>query len=170
MKLDAKDPLTWISRDLFESYCGHGSEKPLRYYDKAVEKRNVMSFSLNWLAILILPAWLGYRKQWSLWTTLTVLCAILPFIEGILELHIPTAGLTGGTLAIGFMANGLLLMSANGHFIKLRKSGMETEQIRDALANRAASSVFSAIIGAFSFIAIQMVSVIIAGMLWGFQA
>jgi hypothetical protein len=166
LKIDAKDPLTWISRELFELYCGAGSEKLLRFYDKAVEKRNVMAFSLNWLAILMLPAWLGYRKQWALWATLAVLGAIIPFIEGLFGLDIPRTSLTAGTLAISFMANGLLLMSANSHFVKLKKSGMDTEQIQGALHNRASSSVSSAFIGAISFIVIQLGSAIIASMFW----
>lgn len=170
MKIDAKDPQTWIHRDLFESYCGAGSEKLLRFYDKAVEKRNVMVFSLNWFAILLLPAWLGYRKQWPLWATLTVLFAILPFIEGFLGLQLPTAGITASTLVLGFMANGLLLMTANGKFVELLKRGMDKEKIRTALENRASSSVPLAFVGVFLFFICQIVAVLIAGMLWGFPA
>lgn len=166
MKFNAKDPQTWITRDLFNSYCGAGSEKMLSFYDKAVVKKNAMPWSLNWLAILILPAWFGYRKQWPLFATLAVICAALPFIEGIFGLKLPAAGLAGGMLALGFMANGLLLMTANHNFIKLTKSGMDITQIESALKNRASSSISSAIVGTVAFCILQFASVYIADTLF----
>ena len=167
MKIDAKDPQTWISRDLFESYCGAGSEKLLGFYDKAVKKKNVMAFSLNWLAILLLPAWFGYRKQWQLFAALSVLCAALPFIEGFFGFNMPNPGLAGGFLATACLANGLLLMSANSTFVKLRKSGMDMEQIRNTLMNRASSSVASAIIAAITFFILQFAAVLVAAVIFG---
>lgn len=64
MKFNAKDPQTWISRDLFESYCGSGSEKLLCYYDKAVKKKNAMALSMNWLAFLLLPTQI-FKSSWT---------------------------------------------------------------------------------------------------------
>jgi hypothetical protein len=166
LKIDAKNPQTWISRNLFQSYCGAGSEKLIRFYDKAVENRNLILFSLNWLAILMLPVWLGYRKQWSSLITLTFLCAAIPFIEGIFDFKIPNAGLTGTIMALGAMANGFLLMNANSYFIKLKNKGMDTEQIRSVLEDRAMPSVPSSIVGVAAFIIIQLISVVIAESIW----
>jgi hypothetical protein len=170
MKFNAKDPQTWISRDLFESYCGSGSEKLLYYYDKAVQKRNVMAWSMNWFAFLLLPAWFGYRKQWHALATLAALLAVLPFVEGVFDFGFPNSGLAGGLLALAFMANGLLLMSANSIFTKLKKSGMDMAQIRNALENKASSSVASAIVGTISFLILQFAATIIADMMFGLPA
>jgi hypothetical protein len=167
MKFNAKDPQTWISRDLFESYCGIGSEKLLRYYDKAVRKNNVMALSMNWFAFFILPAWLGYRKQWQALATLAVLLAAIPFIEGYFGFGVPNSGMAGMFLALAFLANGWLLAGANSTFIKLKKNGMNTEQIRNSMKNKASSSVSSAIIGAFSFLAFQFIAAIVAAVIFG---
>lgn len=170
MKFNAKDPQTWISRELFESYCGSDSERLLCFYDKAVKKKNVMALSMNWLAFLLLPAWLGYRKQWHALATLAALIALLPFIEGFFDLGIPNTGLAGSFLALAFMANGLLLMSANSFFIKLKKSGMDTAQIRNALENKASASIATAIVGTISFFIFQFGAVIVADSIFGLPA
>lgn len=170
MKFNAKDPQTWISRDLFESYCGSGSEKLLRYYDKAVEKRNAMAWSLNWLALVLLPAWFGYRRQWHALAALAGLFAVFPFIEKFFNFSVPNAGLAGIFLALAFMANGLLLMGATSIYIKMKKSGMDLEQIRDALENKASSSVASAIVGAVSYLVLLIVAAIAADLVFGLPA
>ena len=79
MKNDLKDPKSWIPKNLFESYCGTNSENLIKFYDKAAEKKRMNLMSLNWMAILLLPAWLGYRKQWAILITFTIMFSIIPF-------------------------------------------------------------------------------------------
>ena len=126
-----------------------------------------MALSLNWLAFFILPAWLGYRKQWHALATLAVLLAAIPFFEGYFGFGVPNSGMAGLFLAMAFLANGLLLAGANSIFIKLKKNGMNMEQIRNSLKNRASSSVASAIIGALSFLVFQIIASIVAAIVFG---
>jgi hypothetical protein len=171
MKFNAKDPQSWISRDLFESYCGSDSERLLSYYDKAVQKKNIFPWSMNWFAFFFFPAWLGYKKQWQTLSTLAAIFAALPFVKGYLGLsHISSSSLIGICLAMSFMANGMVLMSANSIFIKLNKRGMDMEQIRSRLKDRACSSIASAIVGAVLFVLVQFAAAIVAGMIFGLPA
>ncbi|MCP3922814.1 MAG: DUF2628 domain-containing protein [Desulfobacterales bacterium] len=162
MKTDLKDPKKWIPKNVFEAYCGPNSEKLLSFYDKAVEKKNMNSMSLNWGAILLLPAWLGYRKQWVTLLTLTVIFAILPFVEGIFQFTIPSAGFTGGLIVIGLMCNSILLAGAHKDFLKLKQSGMDEGQIINELKDKVSPSVPYAIISLIAYVAIIFSSVYIA--------
>src|SRR5262245_55703593 len=67
--VDLRDPSTWVTRELFAAYCGPSSDKLLAYYDKAVRKKQLIVFDWNTLAFFLLPAWLGYRRQWTMWVT-----------------------------------------------------------------------------------------------------
>ena len=80
MKLDVNDSKTWIPRDVFSVYCD-GDERMLAFYDKAVSKNKMMLFQFDWLALLVFPAWIGYRKQWMLLLILQVFILILTAVE-----------------------------------------------------------------------------------------
>ncbi len=167
MKSDLKDPKTWIPKEIFESYCGEKSEKLLSFYDKAVDKGNMNSFSINWLAILLLPAWLGYRRQWEALITITVIFAILPFVEVVLSLSIPNTGLTGGLIVIGLLANSLLLMNAQKEFNKLKQSGLDNNEIKSQLKDKVSPSVQYAVFSVLGYVAIVIGSTILADVMFG---
>lgn len=168
MKNDLTDPECWIPKNVFASYCGTNSEKLLTFYDKAVQKRKMNSLSLNWLAILLLPAWLGYRKQWAILITLIAIFAGISFIEAIFDITIPTTGVTGGLIVIGLMSNGFLLLNAHKDYSKLKKSGMENDQIAVALENKVSPSVPLALAGLVSSFVILAGAAIIADILFGY--
>src|SRR5689334_9250294 len=100
-RFDPRDPETWLSRELFAAYCGARAEKLLAYYDKAKAKRSLIVFSFDWLAILLLPAWLGYRRQWILWGTLVGLIAVVTVVTELAHIDLPAGAFTGGLLALG---------------------------------------------------------------------
>ena len=134
---DAQDPKNWIPRELFAAYVGSGSDDLVAYYDKALVKKNPLFMSFNLLAVLLLPAWLGLRRQWAMWGTFTGLIGILPFIELALGVSVPAGALVGVGVAMGGMARGLLLTTANAQYLKLKRRGLDASAIRDALQGRA---------------------------------
>lgn len=152
--MDARDPQTWIPRELFAAYVGPGSEDLLSYYDKAASKKNPLVWSPNLLAVLALPAWLGLRRQWAMWGTLTGLIGVVPFIEHALGIVLPPSVFVGTGVAMGFMARGLLLTSANARFLKLQRQGVSESAMLEALRDRARASVASAIVGGVGSVAV----------------
>ena len=136
-KLDLSDPEQWLPRELFAAYCGPGSDKLLAYYDKAKAKRKLITAQFDWLAFFVLPAWLGYRQQWALWGTLTGMVAAISVVEAIAHIQIPSGAFGGTFIALGLMANGLLLSNANGLYLKLKQQGLSPDAISTALAGRA---------------------------------
>ena len=145
--LDAHDPKNWIPRELFAAYVGSGSDDLLAYYDKAVSKRNPLIMSFNLLAMLALPAWLGLRRQWAMWGTFTGLVGMLPFIELALGVHIPAGAFVGVGVAMGGMARGLLLTSANAQYLKLKRRGLDSNAMREELQGRASRNFPFALAG-----------------------
>jgi hypothetical protein len=146
-RVDPRDPQNWIPRELFAAYVGPRSDDLLAYYDKARDKKNLLTMSFNLLAVLMLPAWLGLRQQWAMWATFTGLIGVLPFIEHALGIELPSGGFVGVGVAMGFMARGFLLTSANGHYLKLKRQGLDENAIRNALQGRARSNVPFAVAG-----------------------
>jgi hypothetical protein len=145
--LDVRDPQNWIPRELFAAYVGPGSDDLLAYYDQAKAKKNPLYMSFNLLAVLALPAWLGLRRQWAMWGTFTGLIGVLPFIERATGFQVPGGAFVGVGVATGFMAKGLLLASANGHYLKLKRGGATPGAIREALEGRARRNIPFAIAG-----------------------
>jgi hypothetical protein len=136
-KLDARDPRSWIPRELFAEYLGPHSDDLLAYYDKAVAKKNPLFMSFNPLAMLLLPAWLGARQQWAMWATFTGLIGAVPFIEQALGIDIPNGAFAGAALVMGLQARGLLLTTATARYLKLKRQGLTAGAVRDALRDRA---------------------------------
>jgi hypothetical protein len=146
-KPDLRDPKNWIPRELFAAYVGENSDDMLAYYDKAAAKKNPMLMSFNLLAVLLLPAWLGLRSLWTMWATYTGLIGILPFIEHALGINFPAGAFVGIGVTMGFMARGLLLASANGRYLKLKRQGLTQGAIREALRDRARLNIPFAVAG-----------------------
>lgn len=140
-KPDLRDPEQWIPRELFAKYCGPKSDKLLAYYDKAKAKRQLIVTDFEWFPFLVLPAWLGYRQQWALWGTLTACFAALTLVEALMRFQLPNGAFGGMMLALGLMAHGLVLSSANGLYLKLKKQGLTGEALESALAGRASPHV-----------------------------
>jgi hypothetical protein len=136
-KSDPRDPRNWIPRELFAVYVGPQSDSLLFYYDKATSKKNPLVWSFDVLAVLLLPAWLGLRQQWPMWATFTGLIGIVPFIEYGLGIAIPNGAFVGTAFALGMMARGLLLTSANALYAKLKRQGLTGAALEDALRDRA---------------------------------
>ena len=152
---DLKDPANWIPRDLFRDYCGSDCDALLAYYDHAAAKKNPVVMSFNWLAVLALPAWLGYRQQWTMWLTFVGLIAIVPFIEYPAGFQVPTGAFGGAAIAMGLMARGILLSTATGLYRKLKQQGLKDAAIHEALHDKAATSIpsaFLAVVGAVGLI------------------
>jgi hypothetical protein len=160
-KPNLRDPDTWLPRDLFAAYCGPRSDGLLAYYDKAKAKRNMIVFSFDWLAFFLLPAWLGYRRQWVLWTTLVVTVAVLSVAASVARVKLPSGAFTGGLLAAGMMAQGSLLTTANGRYLKLKQQGLSDNAIRGDLANKASPHRGFALAGLAGAIAIQLLTVLL---------
>ena len=139
--MPAQAPQNWIPRELFAAYVGAGSDDLLAYYDKAVSKNNPVTWSFNLLAVLALPAWLGLRRQWAMWATFTGLIGVVPFIEHAIGFELPASAFVGTGVAMGFMARGLLLTSANARYLKLKRQGVTESAMRDALRDRASANV-----------------------------
>lgn len=166
-RVDARDPAQWIPKELFAAFCGEGSEPLLAYYDRVSEKRNPATWSPNLLAILILPAWLTYRQQWKLWAIYTAIVGLVPFFEYGFGFSVPAGAFVGGSVALGFMANGLLLMTANDRYGKLRASGRDLEGIQGAHQDKAAKNLPGAFAGAIGAIAVCLVLELLANALLG---
>ncbi len=141
-----KNTDNWIPQDLFLVYCGENSEKLSAFYEKALSKKTPSVLSVNWLALLVFPAWLGYRRQWALLATLAGILFVLPFLEAAFAFSIPQSAISGVFLYFGFMANGLLLSSANTVYLKLQKNGLSESLIREKISGRASKSPGLAIV------------------------
>jgi hypothetical protein len=146
-KRDPRDPKNWIPRDLFAAYLGPHSDDLLAYYDKALSKKKPLLMSFSPLALLLLPAWLGLRRQWAMWATFTGLIGVLPFIEQALGIAIPNGAFVGTGVAMGMMARGLVLISANAHYLKLTRQGLSGPALLEAVRDRARRHIPSAIAG-----------------------
>jgi hypothetical protein len=146
-KLDRKDPVHWIPRDLYEAYLGEGSDPLLAHYDKAKAKRNPITLSFDLFAILAFPAWLGYRGQWLLWMVFVGMFALLSFVEHLTATEFPASGFVGVGVAMGLMARGFLLTSATGRYTKLKSQGLDDEGIRARLQDQARRNPALAVAG-----------------------
>ncbi|HKP59561.1 MAG TPA: DUF2628 domain-containing protein [Polyangiales bacterium] len=158
---DLRDPEQWIPRELFAAYCGANSEKLLQYYDKAKAKRKPMLFAFDWLAFFVLPAWLGYRRQWTLWGTLVGMIALITIIAAVAKVELPAGAFGGGLIALGMMAQGLLLAQANGLYFKLKKQSLGDDAMRVALADKASPSVGMVVAGLAGALIIQALVVFV---------
>lgn len=167
LKTDMKDVATWIPRDIFEAYCGLRTERLLRFYDKAVEKKNQLSWDFNLLGFLFLPAWLGYRKQWKFLAGLTVAMVLIIFGEAFFGITLPTGGFLGMFIVFGFLCNGLMLSSIQAEFIKLKEQGLDNIQIRKVLQDKASPSVLVAVVVGIAYLAILVGAVILADIWFG---
>jgi hypothetical protein len=163
--MDAQEPQKWIPRDLFAAYVGAGSEEMLAYYDKALSKNNPIIWSFNLLAILALPAWFGLRRQWAMWATFTGLVGVVPFIERAFGIVLPVSAFVGTGIAMGFMARGLLLVSANARYLKLKRQGLTASALREALQDRASVNVPFAVAGGVGSVGVIMTLLLLADML-----
>ncbi|MEO8904090.1 MAG: hypothetical protein ABI488_17255 [Polyangiaceae bacterium] len=141
-----RDPKNWIPRDLFAAYLGPRSDDMLAYYDKALSKKNPLLVSFSPLAFFLLPAWLGLRQQWAMWAAFTGFVGVLPFIEHALGIAIPNGAFVGTGLAMGMMARGLLLTSANALYSKLTRQGLSGSVLVEALRDRARLNISFAIV------------------------
>jgi hypothetical protein len=165
--LDLRDPQNWIPREVFAAHVGPGSDDLLAYYDQAKEKKNPLLMSFNLLAVLALPAWLGLRRQWATWGTFTGLLGALPFIERAVGFQVPAGAFVGTGVAMGFMAKGLLLTSANGRYLKLKRQGLDARAIRDALEGGARANIPFAVAGGLgcvtAILALTHLSLVLSG-------
>lgn len=140
------DPEQWIPRELFAAFCGEDSGPLLSYYDKAREKKKLLVMELDWLALLLLPAWLGLHRRWAMCATLTAcICGSLLF-EALAHVQIPSGAFAGTGIAFGLMARGLLLTDANGLFLKLKKQNASPAQLAEALTGRGKGSWATALL------------------------
>ncbi len=167
MKTDMKDVSTWIPKDLFNAYCGEQTDRLSAFYDKALNKQNQMVWSLNWFAILLMPAWLGYRQQWNLLATLTIMVSSVFFIEAFFNLNLGSGIMMGVLFALAFMANGLLLMNAQGEFIKLIEQGLDGAEIKAALQDKASPSIPMALAGLLGYMTVIVIAAALADALFG---
>lgn len=155
------DPEQWIPRHLFAAYCGERAERLLAYYDKAKSKRQMVTTDVNWFAILLLPAWLGYRRQWTLLGTLVACLAVASIVEAIVKIHIPHGAFGGAMIALGMMAHGFLLSNAHGMYLKLKKQGLSEDGLRNALTDRASPSVALACVAFLAVLALGILGALL---------
>jgi hypothetical protein len=153
-KLDLRDPQQFIPRELFAAYVGPSSDDLLAYYDKVQQRGNPVVMSFNLLAILILPAWLGLHRLWVLWFTYTGLIGLVAFVEQAFKITIPSGAFVGIGVALGLMARGLLLMNANGLYLKMKRQGRDANAVREALEGRARSSIPLAVVAALGSVGV----------------
>lgn len=146
-KTNLRDPEQWVPREVFAAYCGAKSEKLLAYYDKAKARRSFVTMHFDWLAFFALPAWLGYRQQWTLWATLVGMLAAISVFESFAHMTIPPSAFAGTMIAMGLMAHGFLLTDANARYLKLKDQGLSTEAISAQLAGRASAKPAHAVAG-----------------------
>jgi len=155
-----RDPEQWVPRDIFAAYCGERSAKLLAYYDKAKARRKPIVFAFDWLAFFVLPAWLGYRRQWTLWGTLVGMIALITIVASLARFNLPAGAFGGSLIALGTMAPGLLLTNANGLYFKLKKQGSSDDAARAALADKASPSIALALAALVGAILIQVLVVL----------
>jgi hypothetical protein len=141
------DPAVWPDRETYATFCGDRTKRLLAHYDKAVARRNPMASSLNWLAMLLFPAWCGYRRQWHIWGIYVGALVLLGLVEALVGIAVPAGAVAGAGIAAGMMANGFLLTSAINRHATLTEQGLAPEAIQDQLRDRAAPSVPGAILG-----------------------
>lgn len=154
---DIRDPDQWIPRDLFAAYCGEDSGPLLEYYDKAKAKRKPILWSFDWLAFLVLPAWLGYRRQWTLYATLIGSIAVITAVTAVMHVRLPSGAFAGALIALALMARGLLFTNANSAYFKLKQQGRDDSAIRAALAGKAKRSPGLAVAGLFGAFVVQTI-------------
>lgn len=155
---DIRDPDQWIPRDLFAAYCGEDSGPLLEYYDKAKAKRKPILWSFDWLAFFVLPAWLGYRRQWVLYAALIGSIAVVTVVADWMHVRLPSGAFGGALIALALTARGLLFTNANGAYFKLKRAGIQDDGIRQALANKAKRSPGLAVAGLFGAFIVQTIA------------
>ncbi|HMQ10395.1 MAG TPA: DUF2628 domain-containing protein [Oligoflexia bacterium] len=165
MKFNPKDTSQWIDRETFALYCGQGSDKLMSFYDKAKENENSMTISANWGAILVLPFWLGFRRQWPIYFSLLGIFSALPFIEAYFSLS--SIRTTGATLVLGIFCNGFLLNQANKDHLKLKAKNLSVEEIQSQLKNKAAKSWPLSLLAGFGMMVIIILMYMLAETMFG---
>lgn len=166
-KSDPRDPMNCIPRELFAAYLGPNSDDLLAYYDKAVSKKNPLSMSFSPLAVFVLPAWLGLRQQWAMWAMFTGLIGVVPLIERAFGITIPSGAFVGTGFAMGMMARGFLLTSANARYLKLTRQGVSGAALLEALRDRARRNIPFAIAGGVGSVAVVFGLAYLAALLGG---
>ena len=141
-----------IPRDIFAAYLGQNPDPYLRYYDKVKDKQSRYNLSLNWAALLVLPFWLGYRKQWIL---LSLVVAFL-ILTDILGLFLSQGVPPGVPLFIwiwgAMSANMFVLDSANRKYAAWEKAGKNDTEIHSLISGHCTTSWPKAIGGAALFV------------------
>ena len=66
---------------------------------------------------------------------------MITIVAALAHITLPAGAFGGALLALGMMAQGLLLTNANGLYFKLKQQGLADDAIRGALANKAQASV-----------------------------
>jgi hypothetical protein len=98
---------------------------------------------------------------------MTTIFAVLPFLEALLSFSIPNSGVIGGLLAIGLLANSILLMTAQKDYNKLKQEGIEIDAIKNALHNKASASIPFAVMSSIGYIAIIFGTTMVADAVFG---
>jgi hypothetical protein len=166
-KIDPRNPDHWIPRDLYAAYVGERSEGLLEHYDKAKAKRTPTAMSFDLFAILALPAWLGYRRQWLLWGTFAGLVGVAPFVEHLAGWELPGSAFVGMGLAMGLLARGFLLMSATARYVKLKNRGLDDDAIRAAMQDGARRSPLRALVGGLGAVIVIVGLAFVADAIFG---
>jgi hypothetical protein len=164
-KLDPKGADYWIPRDVYAGYLGEGSDALLKHYDKAKRKRNTNTMSFDLFAMLAFPAWLGYRRQWPLWTVYVGTFGLLPFAERLGGFEFSIGAFAGVGFAMGLMARGFVLSVATVRYFRLKSQGLAAESIRAALQGLARRSPPLAVAGGFgalaAFVSLELLASVI---------
>ena len=136
-----------MPKEIFLLYCGEPSERMEKFYDRAKFKKNAGLYDLNWLAILFLPAWLGYRKQWTVLMTYSLLIGLFPYLEFLLNIKLSTTIFLGPQIALGLMSTSLFFHSANLKYNQLKETQIEEEKILKKMKGQGVTSIPKAIYG-----------------------
>lgn len=158
---DPKNPQTWLSKSLFLSYAGSSPDIE-KFYDKAVAKKNTVVIHWDWFAILLLPAWLGYRKLWGSLIAFLGLFSALPFLERLLDFTIPSAAFLGVHISLGLFANSVLLLSGCQLYWKYKAQNLSEQKIAENMKDKAKGSWVIAIVALAISLAVGFASDFIA--------
>ena len=138
--VDSKNPDTWIPKNIFLAYTGDSGLED--FYNKAVSNKYMYTTSFSLLAFLLLPFWLGMRRQFSMLAAFTGIIGLSIIVEYVFNITIPNLAFTVLGIVLAVRCRGFLLSSASQRYAQYKNERLTDEEIEMLMKDRAAKSIW----------------------------
>lgn len=162
--------ITFIESKDVELFVGKNYQKYKERWLNSVKKEkhfkngNLSSFSFNLLALVALPAWLGYRKMYLFFFSFLGLLCLITLGEYLSGYHLPTTAFTGGLAALSFLMNGFYFTHI---YTSLKKTNAVNKEEKKIYIQRKGGTSIPL---AFGYLTLSFVLLILSSLLGSYIA